>query len=435
MESIALHLTGLITSALGICAFIFLVLAQHRLEQPARSAMRWIAFGVLFGTYSVTRVWLTYAETDVFGGGKVPVQTTYGALMAGVLMVIIVIPQLLRLRKAKGKTNLRLLSAGIACTALTLGMYAVNFFQPIGFVHVITMSGVAIAGFVLPGYAAFKLRARYPGTGIEVLIVIGGLFAIIMTIVTMTTTNLSGERAVVNNQSEIIGHLIERQAKQHLTRDAFDPQLAKGKTALVNFMNEIDVPELHRIKVIRSDGLVLASDLEGLVGTKVLLTGELGQAMKGQASTVLVKKAEDLPATEQFLSSARIVTVPLAVPAGQATQGAAQLFFDAPAAMASIAALQNAINLAGVVMILTIIIVLAILLQMFSRSVSHPFAEMLDEVRHIHAETDSGEHRRLKVHHQSDFAAIADAFNVLINEYEEKIRELRKMTNTRDLEK
>jgi hypothetical protein len=431
MDSIAINITGLLTSAMGIFAIAFLVFAQHRLEQPARSAIRWIAFGAIFGVYSVTRVWLMYAETDVFGGGTVPVQHKYGALITGVIMILIVVPQILRLRHTKNAPSVRFFALGITCTALTLSMYIVNFFQPVGFAHVIIMSGIAIAGFVLPGYAAFKLRSRYPGTGIEALIVVGGLFAIIMMIIMMATTNIRAERAVVNNQSAIVAQLIEQQAKQHLSKDAFDPQLAIGKAQLANFMEEVRVTELRRIKIIRSDGLVLASDLESLVGTKVLLTGELGNAMKGATSTTLVKSAVNLPATEQQLSSAHIVTVPLQVTAGQPIQGAAQLFFDAPTAMTSINALQNAINFAGIIMILTIIFVLSLLLRIFQRSVSHPFAEMLDEVKHVHAETDSGEHRRIKVKHPSDFTAIADAFNVLINEYEEKIRELKKPRDER----
>jgi hypothetical protein len=76
--------------------------------------------------------------------------------------------------------------------------------------------------------------------------------------------------------------------------------------------------------------------------------------------------------------------------------------------------------------IITTILVLLMLLYVFRRKVSHPFAEILDEVQHIHSETESGEHRRLKVHHASDFTAVADSFNRLINEYEEKIRELKK---------
>ncbi|MDP2789682.1 MAG: hypothetical protein Q8O51_00995 [bacterium] len=427
MDNLAINITGLLTTAIGIFAFTFLVLAQHRLEQPARSAIRWIAFGVLFGVYSVTRVWLTYAATDVFAGGKAPIQHTYGALMAGALMILIVVPQLIRLRHAKSKLSIRIFATGIICTTLTVGMYGVNFFQPIGFAHVIIMSGMAIAGFIFPGYAAYKLRARYPGTGIEAFIVVGGLFAIIMTIIMMTTTNVSAERAVLNNQSKVVAHLIETQAKQHLTKDAFDPQLTKGQAQLKTFIAEVDVPELHRVKIISADGFIVASDLESLVGTKVLLTGDLERAMKGTSSTVLVKTEIDLPETEKQFGSAQIVTAPLVVSAGQPVAGAVQLFLDAPAAMASINALQNAINFAGIIMIFTIAMVMVVLLRIFRRSISRPFTEILDEIQHIHAETDSGEHRRIKVKHHGDFTIIADTFNRLINEYEEDIRRLKKL--------
>jgi hypothetical protein len=182
MNDIAIHATGLLITSTGIFAFVVLVFAQRHLKQPTRSAYRWIAIGLLFGIYSVTRVWLTYAATDVFGGGHAPVQDKFGALIAGVLMVPIVGWQLLRLHRSREMHNIRIFTIGICCTIVTVGMYAGNFFQPIGFPYVIVMTGFGIAGFMLPGFAAYKLRARYPGTSMEALMVVGGLLTVIVSI-------------------------------------------------------------------------------------------------------------------------------------------------------------------------------------------------------------------------------------------------------------
>lgn len=426
MNDIAVHATGLLITSTGIFAFILLLFAQRHLKQPARSAYGWITFGLLFGIYSVTRVWLTYAATDVFAGGQVPIQNKFGALVAGALMILIVGWQLLRFRHEKEIQNNKLFAIGILFTTLTLSMYAVNFFRPIGFTHVIIMTGVGIVGFLLPGFAAYKLRARYPGTGMEALMVVGGLITIIVAIVLMTTTNLKAQRNFTQNQLDFFTQIVQKQSKTHFTKEAFDPQQKNGQTQLAAFINEVDLPELRRVKIIRADGLVLASDLTSLVGTKILLIDELARAMKGETTFTAASMPSQLLPTEQQLGSVLVATIPLEVTASQKPLGAAQLFLDAASTDVNVQTLQNAITLSGIMIIITTILVLLMLLYVFRRKVSHPFAEILDEVQHIHSETESGEHRRLKVHHASDFTAVADSFNRLINEYEEKIRELKK---------
>jgi len=328
--------------------------------------------------------------------------------------------------RAKISVGTNFFTIGLISAACALILLAYNFLKPVGFAIVISVNSLAVIGFILPGYAALRLRARYPGTNIEALIIAGGLFAISMTIIMMVATNTKVERGMVNDQTSTIGNLVEKQVKQHLTKDSLDADSTKGKQQLKNFLEEIDVSELLRIKIIRADGLVLASDLDSLVGTRVILNDTLNKTIHGEITTTFAKTSADLPKTEKNFINSRIVAVPITF-TDQTILAAVQLFFNAPSSMASIHTLQDAVNFAGVTMIITIIIVLSLLLQVFRKSISRPFAEILNEMENMHMGSDTGEHRRIKVKHNSDFTVIADTFNHFINEYEQRIRDMKQL--------
>ena len=426
MNNIALNFAGLITVIVGISCLAFVLLAQHHSEKQLRSALRWFAVGLCLSIYSSIRTWLAYSSTSIMTGGQAPIQHHWAALLSGVLMLIISIPQVIRMGRAKISVGTKFFTIGLISAACALILLAYNFLKPVGLAIVISVNSLAVIGFILPGYAALRLRARYPGTNIEALIIAGGLFAISMTIIMMVATNTKVERGMVNDQTSTIGNLVEKQVKQHLTKDSLDADSTKGKQQLKNFLEEIDVPELLRIKIIRADGLVLASDLDSLVGTRVMLNDTLNKTIHGEITTTFAKTSADLPETEKNFINSRIVAVPITF-TDQTILAAVQLFFNAPSSMASIHTLQDAVNFAGVTMIITIIIVLSLLLQVFRKSISRPFAEILNEMENMHMGSDTGEHRRIKVKHNSDFTVIADTFNHFINEYEQRIRDMKQL--------
>ncbi len=417
--------TGL-SLAMNLISTMFLVfLGRRYTEREITRPLRWLVWGTVSSGMSIVLVWFTEREYTV----STAVAWVIGATIA--LNICIIFWQWRHLKKLKNHPHLAKLNyvlpwvVGFGAVAFGLQVYdmAVNG----GPLFLDFMRGTAgVISVLLLSFGTYRARAQYPGSGYEALIILGGVAALVVAVVMVATTNTRAERAVVNNQSAIVAHLIQRQAIQHLTEDSFDPKTPGSKAQLTKFIEEVSLPELHRIKIIRTDGLVLASDLEKLTGTTIPLTGSLGEAMRGQESTTLVESPADLPETERQFGSLRLVTVPLTTGAGTPVRGAAQLFFDAPAAMASIQALNDAINFGGLISILTIVVILTFLLRIFRRNVSHPFAEILDEIKDIHVKTDSGEHRRLTTTHHSDFTQVAQAINRLINEYEETIRELKK---------
>ncbi len=418
-----------INLATNIIAFFYLYFIQNRYtEEEITQPLRWLVASTIPTVYGICQLWFIergYVTAHWAG---------WAVIVAVALNMSIVAVQWRQLHRIRHHAHLQKLIhampwvVGFGVIAFAGQIVATFNTMPLWADVIRATAGLGAALALCLG--AYFARAKYPGSGIEALIIISGVTFLVLATTFIARTNENDVNLVINNQSGIYQQFIEQQSRFHLTRDAFDASSAKGKTELANFIGQFDVPSEQRLKVILPDGFVLTSDLAAVTGTRVDVTPDIRQALSGQGVVRYTTDVSTLPPTERDLRSALVVTMPLPVNSGQGTLGVMQLYLSSDALDTSRLDLQSAAVAYALAMLVVTEIVLLIIFLVYRTYYSHPMAELLDEVKNIHESHETvdsvHEHRRLKVSGIGIHADLADAFNRLINEYEQRIREMQK---------
>ncbi len=416
-----------LTLAATVITFFFLYFVQHRyVEREITRPLRTLMLGMIPTAYSIAQIW--FVERG-FAGAPWTTWTTLGAIGLNLALTLLAWFQLRTLHGHRHLSRLtRALTWALIFGALSFGFQLVTSIADTGLWADVVRATAGTAALAATIFGAYLVRSRYPGTSIEALIIAGAIVAVVLATTFIGRTNEHVESLVIQNQTKIYQELITQQSITHLSSDAFIQGNSKGAEQLRDFIAQFEAPSVRRVKIVLPDGYVVGSDLATSVGTHVDVREDIEQALHGTGTVRYVAESSELDATERSLESALLITMPLRVSSGQGILGVMQLFLDASATDAARLSLQSgAVGFTLLYLITTITFLLAFFL-VFRRTVSHPFAELQDELKNARIDdVGTGEKRRLVVREDGAFQKLADDINHLINMYEQRIRDLKQL--------
>ncbi len=406
-------------------AFFSLYFIQRRYSEPSIvHPLRYILTGTFLTTLALITIWILergIANNHALGWT--------GTASVGIDLVLISIAWR-KFRALHGHKHLsrltRTLPVVLIFGIIAFALQLATTFQVQNFILDMCRGGAATISIVTLAFSASLVRSRYPGAGIEALIIICSMTAIVIGATFIGQINGRTESLVIENQTKVFQEFIARQSEIHLTAKAFIPRDVEGQKAVASFVEQFITTTTKRVKVILPDGLIIGSDAPERILTRVTVDEDMTKGFKGIGTVRYAPTADSLPETEKNLGSAMIVTMPLRVSSGQGTLGVLRLFLDSSATDIAAAGLQSrAVGFTVLYVVLTQLFLLSFFL-IFRKTISHPFAELQDELKDVHeVSLETGENRRLVVKVGGPFQKLADDINRIINEDEQRIRDLK----------
>lgn len=409
-----------------VALFFLYFLSRRYTEANIRSPLRWLVLASLPSLYSILQVWAIEREFSTQPAMRWAVLV---AIAINLLIVSMQWRRLVHLHKHPHLAKLtRLLTWSLGFGVVAFGIQIAGTFLDTPPLVLMAFGGLSgILSVLVLTYGTYRARSQYPGSAIEILLIAGSIGVIMVSVTFVVRINASTRSLVLQNQTTIFQEFISRQAENHLTNETLMGKSLDDKNRLKDFVDQLNVASAQRIKILTPEGVVAESTLSSLVGSRQPVEGDLANALAEEGVIRYVIDPNELPESERSLESALVVTMPLRVSSGQGVIGAVQIFMDGAAIEASRYNLQSTAVFFAMVGMVAAEIFLLVLFLIFRRSVSHPFAELQDELQQMHVhDTAADEHRRLAVSAPGPFQDLSKEFNALINEYEEKIRELKK---------
>ncbi|MFA6042429.1 MAG: hypothetical protein WCV85_05300 [Patescibacteria group bacterium] len=414
-----------IALAANTIAFFFLYFMQRRYtESRIVRPLRILVFNTVIAQTSIVTIWLV--ERNI--ASQPSVQWVSVGLLG--LNLVCITSAWLWLKKLRAHPHLARLTAALpyvlGFVALVFCLQIVSAFQPLGVGGVIARGATGVAAILCLAFGAARARSQYPGAGMEALFIICSVATLVVGATFVGQMNGRTESIVIENQTKVFQEFIARQSEMHLTAKAFIPKSEEGQKEITNFVEQFTTATTKRVYVILPDGLIIGSDVADRVNTRTTIDEDIAQGLKSIGTVRYVPTSNSLPESEKSLGSAMIVTMPLHVNSGQGTLGVLRLFLDGSTTDIAAAGLQaRAVGFAVFYILLTQVFLFAFFL-IFRKTISHPFAELQDELKNVHeVSIETGENRRLAVKAGGPFQKLADSINRIINEDEQRIRDLK----------